>query len=92
MKFSKPVLRWIIGIALSAVFLLLAYPWILFTAGPIGALCAALYAVFTVVWGIVALRSNRPVMKRVLKIALIVPPVLWVVMLILINTYWFHLC
>ena len=92
MKISKSVLHWIIGAALSAVCLLAAYPLVLFTAGPIGALCVVLYVALTVALAIVTFRSERAVWKRVLKIVLVIPVFLLAVMLILINTYRFHLC
>ena len=94
MKCSKPYMRWGWLAALSALCLLLAYPLVLFTAGPLGAWIVILYAVSAIVLTVLFFKSpsaRATIPKRALIVVWLIPLILLAVMLVLVNTAWFHL-
>ena len=93
MKLFQKKMFWIVAGLISGLLLLLDFPLILFTLGPIGAMGAYLYAVLLAVLIIATFRKPEPrseVMKRVLLIALMIPGILFIVLLLIFNSAWFH--
>lgn len=93
MKFSKKNLFWPVAMALSALCLLLAWPLVLYTVGPIGVLGIPLYALLTAVLSAVTFRMpppRREILKRFLLVTLTFPLVLLIVLTLVFNSAWFH--